>query len=195
MNNEVFEYIGNLGLKLDQIQLNNFVDVLFKFYISSAKTQRARGKDFVLTMMDYVRLHNPKYLHVLARQFKMGRLHDFKKSKKAMVLSWQPGMIRSGLPMSIETACMCSRQQSRRNCYYQKGEKMDDKTKAKISKTKTGHTTDAETIAKIKEANKRAYAEKSDAEKAEINARKAQAAKERWARYHAEKIVLFDAKA
>jgi hypothetical protein len=189
MDNKVTEYLHGLELKLDLVQLDAFVDVLFRFYISSAKTQRARGKEFTLTMLQYVHLHNPKYLHVLVRQFKMKRVHEFKKSNKAMVLSWKRGLIRSGLPMSFETACMCSRKQSKRNCQYQKGETMDTATRAKISKTKTGHTTSVETAKKISESNKQTYAEKTDAEKVATNARKAEAASRRWAAFREAKAL------
>ncbi|MFC7066067.1 hypothetical protein [Brucella rhizosphaerae] len=173
-------------------KVDDFTEKLFKFYSRSARYQTKQGVTFELTFSQYIDKFTNNQLNSLARSYLRGKIEGRQRSDFKLVLSWASRQDKLNGVMNDATAIICGQKESMQNCRYLPGEERSEKTRkrmaakklgkkrpesvrTKISETKTGQKYDETHCANISAGLK------GKPKSAESNAKRAAAAKARWA--------------
>ena len=125
-----------------------FLDYMKERLARSKAFQISRGKQFDLSLNDYLALHSHRQLNTLERHFEAGTLAQFLRCKWGYVLTWRSkAAFEEGL-LCADTAIILAREQSRRRTYLKSGERQGEKAREKIAASKRGTKQSEEHIEK-----------------------------------------------
>lgn len=159
------------------------------WYEKAELRQSGKGRIIDLSYEDFLGLFSKRQLDTLEKHMADGSIYgrQNRENKYALVLSWKSFALSQAGVMHPEAMQICARWKSEADCRMGKGDKHSAKSKAKISKARTGTTHKPETKAKISSSMQGVNVGRKDTP--ETTAKRGAGQRARWDRIRAEKAA------
>lgn len=124
-------------------KLNGYLE---SWFATSRAYQLGKGRRFELTYPEFLELWGAKRLRTMQKHMDNGSVYARMNAGNmfGFVLSWKSYAAKQTGILCFETAQVCMRQKSRRDCAMKKGDKHTPAARKKISSAKTGKPHSAE---------------------------------------------------